>query len=53
MSTTSAVVGSVRREPMRIAGDKVYSDRVIEVRYPWTGEVVATVPKATGEIQEW
>ena len=47
MSTTSSVVGSVRREPMRIAGDKVYSDRVIEVRYPWTGEVVATVPKAT------
>ena len=47
MSTTSSVVGSVRREPMRIAGDKVYSDRVIEVRYPWTGEVVATVPKAS------
>ena len=47
MSSSSSVVGSVRREPMRIAGDKVYSDRVIEVRYPWTGEVVATVPKAT------
>ena len=24
-------------------------DRVIEVRYPYTGEVVATVPKATVE----
>ena len=32
---------------MRIAGEKVHSDRVIEIRYPYTGEVVATVPKAT------
>ncbi len=39
----------VRREAMRIAGEKVYSERVIEVRYPYTGEVVATVPKATLE----
>jgi aldehyde dehydrogenase (NAD+) len=37
----------VRREALRIAGDKVQRDRVIEVRYPYTGEVVATVPKAT------
>src|SRR5688500_14587709 len=46
----SAVLKSdVRREAMRIAGDKVHRDRVIEVRYPYTGEVVATVPKATIE----
>ena len=32
---------------MRIAGERVRSDRVIEVRYPYTGELVATVPKAT------
>ncbi len=32
---------------MRIAGEKVHADRVIEIRYPYTGEVVATVPKAT------
>ena len=38
-----------RREAMRIAGEKVHRDRVIEVRYPYTGEVVATVPKATVE----
>ena len=38
-----------RREAMRIAGEKVQRDRVIEVRYPYTGEVVATVPKATVE----
>jgi aldehyde dehydrogenase (NAD+) len=49
MSTRTPVIDTPRREPMRIAGDLVHSDRVIEVRYPWTGEVVATVPKATVE----
>jgi aldehyde dehydrogenase (NAD+) len=34
-------------EAMRIAGERVHSDRVIEVRYPWSGEVIATVPRAT------
>ena len=47
MSTRPSVVDSPKREAMRIAGEKVYSDRVIDVRYPWTGEVVATVPRAT------
>ncbi len=42
-------VDSPRREPMRIAGEKVFSDRVIEIRYPYTNEVIATVPKATVE----
>ena len=41
------VADSIRHEAMRIAGDKVRRDRVIEVRFPYTGEVVATVPKAT------
>jgi aldehyde dehydrogenase (NAD+) len=49
MSPRPSVVDSPRREPMRIAGDKVHTDRVIEIRYPWTGEVVATVPKASVE----
>jgi len=40
---------SVMHEALRIAGDKVRRDRVIEVRFPYTGEVVATVPKATVE----
>ena len=35
------------REAMRIAGEKVHTDRVIEIRYPYTGEVIATVPKAS------
>jgi putative phosphonoacetaldehyde dehydrogenase len=44
-----STVDAPRREAMRIAGEKVHSERVIEVRYPYTGEVVATVPKATVE----
>ena len=42
-----ATIDAPRREGMRIAGEKVYSDRVIEIRYPYTGEVIATVPKAS------
>jgi len=34
-------------EGMRIAGEIVRSERVIEVFNPYTGEVVGTVPKAT------
>ena len=44
---TSSAKPKLRHEAMRIAGEKVRRDRVIEVRYPYTGEVVATVPKAT------
>ena len=47
MNARVPVLDAARREAMRIAGEKVYSDRVIEIRYPWTGEVVATVPKAS------
>jgi aldehyde dehydrogenase (NAD+) len=47
MPAARSVVGQVRREGMRIAGDTVHTDRVIEVRYPYTGELVATVPKAS------
>ncbi len=38
-----------RREAMRIAGEKVVSERVSEIRHPFTGEVIATVPRATVE----
>jgi putative phosphonoacetaldehyde dehydrogenase len=37
----------MKTESLRIAGEKVARERVIEVRYPYTGEVVATVPKAS------
>jgi phosphonoacetaldehyde dehydrogenase len=37
----------VRNEVLRIAGERVGTTRSFEVRYPYTGEVVATVPKAS------
>jgi len=37
----------VRREAMRIAGEAVHRERVFAVRYPYTGEVVATVPRGS------
>jgi aldehyde dehydrogenase (NAD+) len=35
------------RESLRIAGEKIARDRVIEVRHPYSGELAGTVPKAT------
>ena len=49
MHARTRTVDAPRREAMRIAGEKVQRERVILVRYPYTGEVVATVPKATVE----
>ena len=37
----------VRTESLRIAGEKVAGNRHFEVRYPYTGEVVAIVPNAS------
>ena len=36
-----------RHESMRIAGEKVGNPRTIEVRHPYSGALVGTVPKAT------
>jgi phosphonoacetaldehyde dehydrogenase len=36
-----------RTETLRIAGEKVAAERSIEVHYPYTGEVIGTVPKAS------
>jgi phosphonoacetaldehyde dehydrogenase len=47
MNGRTHTANAPRREAMRIAGEKVFCDRVIEVRYPYTNEVIATVPKAT------
>ena len=47
MNKSSSVIDSPLREGLRIGGDKVFSDRVIEIRFPYTNEVVATVPMAT------
>lgn len=43
MSLAKAIA-SPRHEPMRIAGRKVDADDVIEVRYPFTNQVIGTVP---------
>ena len=39
----------IRHESMRIAGDRVSRDRVIEVHNPYTGAVVGTVEKLPKE----
>ena len=40
---------SVRNEAMRIAGEKVGNERLLEVFNPYTNELVGTVPRATVE----
>src|SRR3954468_2973003 len=42
-----ATKSDIQHEGMRIGGEKVLRDRVIEVFNPYTEEVIATVPKAT------
>ena len=49
MSQALLKPSAIHREALRIAGERVYRDAVIEVAYPYTGEVIATVPKATLE----
>ena len=39
----------IRHEGMRIGGEKVFTEKVIEVKYPYTNEVVGTVPAGTSE----
>jgi putative phosphonoacetaldehyde dehydrogenase len=49
IGAVSSVPRELLRESLRIAGEKVARERVIEVRHPYNGEVVATVPKASLE----
>lgn len=39
----------LRHEGMRIGGEEVFTDAVINVHYPYTNEVVGTVPAGTAE----
>ena len=39
----------IRHEGMRIGGEVVFTDDVIEVKYPYTEDVVGTVPAGTAE----
>ncbi len=44
-----AVSPHFRAEALRIDGQKIVRERVIEVRNPYDGSLVGTVPKATLE----
>ncbi len=44
-----SVSPSIIKESMRIGGRKVDSDDVVEVRYPYTNEVIGTVPSGKAE----
>ncbi|KRS18760.1 phosphonoacetaldehyde dehydrogenase [Roseovarius indicus] len=39
----------IRRDGMRIGGETVYTEAVVEVRYPYTDEVIGTVPAGTAD----
>src|SRR3546814_7913502 len=41
-----------KHEPMRIAGRRVDAEGVVEVRYPYTDEVIGTVPAGTARSEE-
>jgi putative phosphonoacetaldehyde dehydrogenase len=48
-SNVSGTSGAVRHEAMRIGGEKVSTTDVMEVLYPYTDEVIGTVPAGTSE----
>ncbi len=39
----------IRHEGMRIGGEKIFTDDVVEVHYPYTDEVIGTVPAGKAE----
>ena len=43
------MIDKIRHESMRIAGKKVDTEKVIEVEYPYTGEIIGSVPVGTAE----
>ncbi len=47
MSLAEDMAGRPRHEMMRIAGRKVDAEGVIEVRYPYSNQVIGTVPRGT------
>ena len=49
MSIAKTAGAEIRHEPMRIAGRKVDADSVIEVNYPYTDEVIGSVPAGNAE----
>ena len=43
------MANKIIKESMRIAGKKVDTDKVINVQYPFTENVIGTVPAGTAE----
>jgi len=39
----------IRNEAMRIGGEKIFTDKTVDVTYPYTEEVIATVPAGIAE----
>ena len=39
----------IKIEAMRIGGKKVSTERVVNVHYPYTNEIIGTVPAGTAE----
>ncbi len=39
----------IRHDAMRIGGEKIKTDAVVDVRYPYTNEVIGTVPAGNAE----
>tara|TARA_B100001123_G_scaffold234863_1_gene263460 strand:- start:2693 stop:4132 length:1440 start_codon:yes stop_codon:yes gene_type:complete len=39
----------IKNESMRIAGKKVDAEKVIEIEYPYTGEIIGTVPAGNAQ----
>ena len=40
---------TIRKEAMRIGGEKIFTDKTVDVTYPYTEEVIATVPAGTAK----
>jgi putative phosphonoacetaldehyde dehydrogenase len=43
------MTNTIKHEPMRIAGKKVDAENKIDVLYPYTNEIIGTVPAGTAE----
>ena len=40
---------TIRNEAMRIGGEKIFTDKTVDITYPYTEEVIATVPAGKAE----
>jgi len=43
------MINTIKHEPMRIAGKKIDAEKKIDVYYPYTNEIIGTVPAGTSD----